>query len=520
MAFREVTMFEIKEVVRQWLGGRGIKTVARALGIDPKTARRYVRAAEEAGLSRSGGADSLDDEGFMTVLALLKTPPPRAESEGRRLCEERRDFIESKLGQRVRLTKIHRLLMRQGVVVSYSMLYRFAVEELGFGRNAATVPVVDGEPGEELQLDVGNIVLPEPDQNGRRRRVKVFVFTPNVSRHRFVYVAEREQTGDAIRACEAAWQYYGGIFGVLLIDNTRAIIDKADPLGARINETFLEYSQVRNFVVDTTRVRDPKGKPRVERAIRHLRDDCFAGERVSTVESAAHRALYWCEHEYGVRRHTTTGRMPKEHFLADEAPRLKPAPTDAYDIPVWATPKVARDHLAQVASALYSLPTKYIGQRLKARADSQTVRFYHQGSVVKVHERKPRGGRSIDPNDFPKDKRAYAMRDVDFLKRQAVGHSETIGLMAEALLQGPLPWTRMRQVYALLGLVRRYGVERVEPACARALRESMHSIHRLERMVKLNAPPEPKPAGKVIPLGRYLRPANHYALKRTKKEEP
>jgi len=111
------------------------------------------------------------------------------------------------------------------------------------------------------------------------------------------------------------------------------------------------------------------------------------------------------------------------------------------------------------------------------------------------------------------------MRDVDFLKRQAVAHSETIGLMADALLQGPLPWTRMRQVYALLGLVRRYGVERVEPECARALRESMHSVRRLERMVKLNAPPEPAPAGKVIPLGRYLRPANQYALKRKKKEE-
>jgi len=405
------------------------------------------------------------------------------------------------------------------VTVTYATLYRFAVEELGFGKNAATVPVVDGEPGEELQLDVGKIVLPEPDESGTRRTVKVFVFTPNVSRYRFVYVAERERTEDAIQACEAAWAFYGGVFGVLLIDNTKAIIDQADPLGARINQTFLEYAQDRGFVVDTTRVRDPKGKGRVERSIRHVRDDCFAGERLSDRESAARRALYWCEHEYAMRRHTTTSRLPKEHFLSDESARLKPAPVEPYDIPLWAEPKVGRDHLAQVASALYSLPTKYIGQRLKARADSQTVRFYSHGTVVKIHERKPRGGRSIDPNDFPKDKRAYAMRDVEFLKHQAAQQGEAIGLMAEVVLKGPLPWTRMRQVYALLGLVRRYGAERVEPTCARALRECMHSIRRLERMVKLDAPVDSNPPGKVIPLGRYLRPTNQYALTRTTKEE-
>jgi len=58
MAFREVTMIEIREVVRQWLGGRGVKTVARTMGIDPKTARRYIRAAEEVGFVQSEGIEA------------------------------------------------------------------------------------------------------------------------------------------------------------------------------------------------------------------------------------------------------------------------------------------------------------------------------------------------------------------------------------------------------------------------------------------------------------------------------
>ena len=50
MAYREVGMIEVKEVLRQWLEGAGKKTVARRVGVDAKTARRYIAVAEESGL--------------------------------------------------------------------------------------------------------------------------------------------------------------------------------------------------------------------------------------------------------------------------------------------------------------------------------------------------------------------------------------------------------------------------------------------------------------------------------------
>ena len=69
------------------------------------------------------------------------------------------DFVEKLLKQNVRLTKVHRLMRRNGVEVPYSTLHRYAVEALDFGRKAATVPVIDGKPGEELQLDVGWVAV-------------------------------------------------------------------------------------------------------------------------------------------------------------------------------------------------------------------------------------------------------------------------------------------------------------------------------------------------------------------------
>jgi DNA-binding CsgD family transcriptional regulator len=43
MAYREVTMIEIKEVLRRWVSGIPKKRLAAQLGLDPKTVRRYVQ---------------------------------------------------------------------------------------------------------------------------------------------------------------------------------------------------------------------------------------------------------------------------------------------------------------------------------------------------------------------------------------------------------------------------------------------------------------------------------------------
>lgn len=64
-----------------------------------------------------------------------------------------------------------------------------------------------------------------------------------------------------------------------------------------------------------------------------------------------------------MRRHASTYRMPREHFETEERGALLPAPTAPFDVPLWADPKVARDHFAQVDRALYSLPTKYMSAR-------------------------------------------------------------------------------------------------------------------------------------------------------------
>lgn len=508
--YREVTMVEITEVLRLWRDGVPKKRIAARLGLDPKTVRRYVTTAEGIGVPRDG--DGLSEEQIRDVLLALHPGGGRPRGDGWTRCGEQRGAIAHWLQQGIRLTKIRKLLARQGVVITYATLHRFAVVELNFGRAATTIPVVDGAPGEELQVDtgwVGWLTL-----TGHKRRFRAWIFTAVRSRHRFVYPTFEETTARAIDACEAAWTFFGGVFKVLIPDNTSAIIATADPLQPRITPAFLEYAQSCGFHIDPARVRRPRDKGRVERAVPTVRDDCFAGEVLTTLEDARALAVRWCRDEYGGRRHSRTQRFPREQFETEEQPVLRPRPATPYDMPLWSEPKVARDQHAQVAKALYSLPRQYVGRTLRARADQHTVRFYDGAVLIKTHPRMSAGARSTDASDFPAERTWYALRDVHALERQARSYGEAVGRFAAALLDSPLPWTRMRRVYALLGLVRRYGAARVDETCATALAAEMFDVQRLKRMLALAQPVPTAPASpaRVLPLARFLRPATQYAL--------
>ncbi len=319
MAFREVTVLQVKEVLRLWLAGAPKKRIAVQLGFDVKTVRRYVSAAVERGLAPGA---ALDDAVVAEVVAATQAMAGRPQGEGWSACAAQREFIARHLAQRVRLSKIAKLLRRSGVSVTYQTLRRFAIAELGFGGTAPTIPVADCGPGEEVQVDTGWMTCLEPDLFGRRRRFRAWIFTAVLSRHRFVWPVFQETTASGIEACEAAWEFYGGVFRAAIVDNTKAIVVGADPVGATITPAFLEYAQARGFVVDTTRVRSPKDKGRVERAVQTVRDDCFAGERIYTLDQTREIARRWCRDEYGARRHTRTLRMPREHFEAEERPVL------------------------------------------------------------------------------------------------------------------------------------------------------------------------------------------------------
>jgi transposase len=510
MAFREVAVIEIREVLRAWLAGAGLRQVAARAGVDRKTARRYVQAAVEAGVARDGGPGQLTDELIGQVAQAVRPVRPGGHGHGWEQLEACREQIGQQVKAGLSVVKIGVLLERRGVVVPYRTLHRFCVERCGFGRTAATVRVADGEPGAECQLDFGYLGLLADPVTGRQRKVHALIFTVCYSRHMFVWLSFTQTLAAFIAGCEAAWVFFGGVFKVLIPDNASAVVADADAVNPRFTVGWLDYAQHCGFVTDPARVRSPKDKPRVERAVRYVRGNFFAGETFTGLADAQARAEAWCRDVAGMRIHGTIAARPAQVFTEHEAGVLLPLPVP-YDVPVFSKVKVHRDFHVEVGRALYSAPQEYLGCHLDARADSALVKLFHRGQLVKTHPRQQPGRRMTDPADLPAEKTTYAMRDVASLAKAARRHGDAIGVYAERLLATDLPWTKMRQVYRLLGLVRRYGPGPVDAACARALEVDVVNVTKIASMLEKateNTPPPPRPP--VAATARFARDPAEY----------
>jgi transposase len=513
MSFRELTMIDVKEVLRRWAAGQSARQMAREGVVSRRTASRYIEAAASLGLAPS---DELTDERVRGVAQCVQARPLPAISDPRQLLESRRIQIEQWLNQDEPLTmvRIHELLARDGTEVSYATLRRWAQTTLGVGGRSPTVRVDDPPAGEEAQVDFG-LMGYVAGADGRRRKLHVLIVTLPMSRYQFVWPTFLQTTEALVEGLDTAWRFFRGVTQRVVLDNMSAAIVRASAQDPAINPSFSEYAQARGFFIDPARVRHPRDKARVENQVPFVRERWFAGESFSDDLALLRAAAEtWSRDVAGRRIHGTTRRVPREVFEAEEQGFLLPAPSEPFDVPRWSEPKVHPDHHVQVARALYSVPTRYIGKKLRARVDKKTVRLYLQGEPIKSHQRMPPGKRSTDTNDYPTGKAPYASRSVDGLVVRARGLGESIGAYAERLLAGPLPWIKMRQGYALLRLCDRYGVTKVEALCKRSLVFDVIDVPRLERMLKqAQSAEDAAPAGSVVPLptSRFARPPSSFA---------
>jgi hypothetical protein len=137
MTFREVQVYEIREVLRLWLRGEGYRSIARLSSVDRKTARRYVGAAVACGVVREGGEDQLSDVLIAQVCERVRPHRPDGHGAAWATLRANHDQLERWLvEEKLTVVKAHELLARRGVVVPQRTLHRYALEVLGVGRSA------------------------------------------------------------------------------------------------------------------------------------------------------------------------------------------------------------------------------------------------------------------------------------------------------------------------------------------------------------------------------------------------
>jgi transposase len=514
VAFLEVAMVQVREVVRRWQAGENKTAIGRASGISARTVGRYIAAAEALGTRRDGGPP-----GEEVLAQLLQRnhagPLPRTETPTAARLAGHEDRVARWLVEDdLQLTRVHELLLQDGVAVSYTGLRRY-VRQAGLWKPAkTTVRMAEWPPGEVAELDFGRLGALVDAVTGRKLPVWALVVVLPYSRHQFVFPLTRQTLEECITGLEAAWRFFGGVPRRLIIDNFPAAIAGPDALHSRPTRGFLEYSQERGFFIDPARVRKPKDKPHVERGIQYVRERFYKGGRFRNLDDCREQAERWCREVAGLRVHGTTRQLPREVFEAEEQAKLLAYDGVVYDVPTWKEVTVHPDHHVSFGQSLYSVPSTTCppGTKLEVRGDRGLVKLYRKGELVKVHPRQHRGGRATDPDDYPAEKTAYALRAPDRIVSRASELGPNVELFATKLFEGPLPWAKMRQGQKLLSLGEKYTAARLDAACSRALAFDLVDVRRLHRILLRALDTEERPVEEPLsPLGsRFARPASAF----------
>jgi hypothetical protein len=293
-----------------------------------------------------------------------------------------------------------------------------------------------------------------------------------------------------------AFNFFGGTPRRLIPDNLRTGVDRPDLYDPKINRAYGELAAHYGVLVDPARRGRPKDKPRIERQVPYVRDSLWRGREFVSLEQMREEALRWCVQVAGQRScRPLGGAKSLDVFTQLEAEALQPLPRKPFIISSWSTAKVGPDIHAKVGKTLYSIPWRYIGQRVDARSTQTTVQIFHNGQLIATHGRKPQG-KQTDFGHYPPEKNAFKMRTPTWCRQQAaeIGPAAT-EVIARLLAVGVL--FRLRAAQGILGLTGKYPAGRVEAACARALAVGDPSYRTIKGILLAGTDIEPvaEPAG-------------------------
>jgi transposase len=472
MARRTFTVVDVVEILTHWYAGRAKVDVARSLGVDPKTVRRYVAAAEVAGLSPGGPALSEEQWRQRVREWFPELTDFRLRQPSWGAIEAHRELIETWIGVLPASVVHQRLVDERGLEASVASLRRYLRAHFPAEVRAGAVtiwrPPVD--PGDEAQVDYGYLGMWTEPASGRRRRVWGFSMVLAYSRHLFVFPVLRMDQQAWVDAHVAAFDFYGCCPRRIVLDNLRAGVIKPDIYDPKINRAYGELAAHYGVLVDPARVGHPKDKdkPRIEAVQLYIRRSFFAGRDFASLAQMIADAKGWSREVAGRRTpRVLEGRTPVQVFEAEEAGVLLPLPMVPFELAGWSRPKVGQDAHAKVGRTLYSLPYRLIGRHVDARATALVVQFYLDGELVKTHPFQARGRRT-DWADLPEQRVGFFMRNPSWCLAQAAMVGEACETLVGELLSINVLF-RLRQAQGVLRFGQKYGDDRLEAACRRAI---------------------------------------------------
>ncbi len=486
MAGKRCKVLDIREMLRCMRQGRSNRRIAAIIGCSRNTVRNYRTWLKSEGLLTSEVA-------LPTAAELQARLPAVGKDQSHPALMPYKKEIEQAILAPLQMSVAWRRFGERhpALRVGYATFRRFVRR---YVKPSTPTPVmrIETHAGEQAQVDFGYAGLMPRRAGETPRKTWVFVMTLAFSRHQYVEHVQDQSVSTWLRLHRNAFEFFGGVPAMVVLDNLKAGVIRAcanDPMAQR---AYRECAEHYNFTISPCLPRTPRHKGKVERGILYVKRSLLADHRFADLAAANAAARHWVEEVAGRRVHGTLRVQPLERFNTHEKPLLRPLPSVPFDAVTYRTQTLPPDCHVSIDQAFYSVPHHLVGQELVVAATCSTVRVYHKHALVATHVRASGpGARRMNLAHFPQDKVRYMVQDRAWCRAKAADVGLHTASFIEPMLSGRVD--RLRGAQAILRLGDKYGPERIETACARALSFGADDVRTVANILARNLD-QPVPA--------------------------
>ena len=490
-------MRKIREILRmRWHLGLSVREVSRGLGISVGVVQKIAARAKTAGLSWEL-AEGLDEHALEERLY----GRPAAPGDQR----PRPDPVY-----------MHRELRRPGVTLE--LLHLEYLEEHPDGlrytafcdtyrRWLSTAGLVMRQvhkAGEKTFVDYSGKKPAYVDpQTGEVIEAEFFVAVLGASNYTFAEATASQKVADFVGSHVRAYAYFAGVTEITVPDQLKSGVTTADRYEPGVQRTYGEMAKHYGTAIVPARPKKPRDKAKVEVGVQiaqrwilaRLRNETFFSLSALNARIASLR-----EELNGRPMKKLGGASRRELFERYDRPALRPLPPRPYELMEWRQVRANLDYHVEVDKHWYSVPYQLVNKQdgrepLWACSTESLIQFFHRGQRVAAHPRSREAYKhTTDPAHMPPAHRAYSA-GVDGVLAWAA----TFGPMTEAMVRrlieaNPVREQGWRSARGLQRIAEKYGPDRTERACARALFFGARSY---------------KPVANMLSLGRESLPLPH-----------
>jgi transposase len=472
-AKRELTMRQIRQLLRLAHDGHGARDIALTLNAARTTIQRYLGRAQAAGLSWPLPADLTDDvlEKQLfgrsgKLLGARRRPQPDWALIAR---EFKRPGVTLQL-----LWEEYRASNPDGY--SYS---RWCDLFHTFAQRLSPVMRQEHVAGDKVFVDFSGKKLPIVDRaTGEVRQAEIFVAVLGASSFTHAEAVWTQTLPDWIGCHVRLFRTLGGVPRLVVPDNLKSGVNKASFYDPEINRSYGMMASYYDVGILPARPYKPRDKAKVEAGVRlaqtyilgRLRNMTFfsLAEANQAIAEALERLNSKVMRRLGVSR---------RHLLETiERSALKELPEEDYEFAEWKLVRVNLDYHVEFDDFLYSVPHALIHQQVDLRATERGIEVFHRGQRIATHQRRYGGKRhGTDPDHMPSSHRRYAEWTPERFERwgRSIG-PETEGLITAILYRRRHPEHGFRTCLGILRLYRDLDPVYAEKVSARALALGVH----------------------------------------------